>query len=418
MALTKLTKNLIDGTFGTEWVSTIQTSNFTAEAAKGYFVNTTSAEITVNLPAGVVGSEIVIQDYAGTFATNKVLLNANGSEKIQGDSTNQGQIITNNATAKLIYQDATKGWTSQDVSLVPTTVTTTYLVVAGGGGGGGAGGGGAGGLLTGTHNFSYATNYLLTLGAGGAGATNGNDIQGTNGNNVSLATIAATIGGGGGGAYGYSVSGSGNGKNGGSGGGAGFYAGVNPTGGTATSGQGNAGGNTVRTAANPYTASGGGGAGAAGSSDSGGNSGNGGIGVASSINGTSYYWAGGGGGGAQGSGTVAGDGGNGGGGGGANYDQSGGTGTGGAGLNAGGNGGCCVSNAIGGAGGANTGGGGGGMGVSVQTAGAGGSGIIIMRYPTSSGTITIAGGLTSTTATSGSDTIVTFTGGTGNIQFN
>ena len=141
MALTKLTKNLIDGTFGTEWVSTIQTSNFTAEAAKGYFVNTTSAEITVNLPAGVVGTEIVIQDYAGTFATNKVLLNANGSEKIQGDSTNQGQIITNNATATLIYQDATKGWTSQDIGLVPTTATTTYLVVAGGGGGGGAGGG-------------------------------------------------------------------------------------------------------------------------------------------------------------------------------------------------------------------------------------------------------------------------------------
>ena len=73
MALTKLTKNLIDGTFGTEWVSTIQTSNFTAEAAKGYFVNTTSAEITVTLPAGVVGNEVIIQDYAGTFATNKVI---------------------------------------------------------------------------------------------------------------------------------------------------------------------------------------------------------------------------------------------------------------------------------------------------------------------------------------------------------
>ena len=76
MALTKLTKNLIDGTFGTEWVSTIQTSNFTAEAAKGYFVNTTAGTITINLPAGVVGTEIVIQDYAGTFATNNVLLNA------------------------------------------------------------------------------------------------------------------------------------------------------------------------------------------------------------------------------------------------------------------------------------------------------------------------------------------------------
>ena len=84
MALTKLTKNLIDGNFGTEWVSTIQTSNFTAEAAKGYFVNTTSQDLYVNLPVGVVGAEIIIQDYAGTFATNEVILVANGSENIQG----------------------------------------------------------------------------------------------------------------------------------------------------------------------------------------------------------------------------------------------------------------------------------------------------------------------------------------------
>jgi hypothetical protein len=122
MALTKLTKNLIDGTFGTEWVSTIQTSNFTAEAAKGYFVNTTAGTITINLPAGVVGMEITIQDYAGTFATNKVILNANGSEKIQGSAL-EGRINTNNATAVLIYQDATKGWTSQDVTLDQTTIS-------------------------------------------------------------------------------------------------------------------------------------------------------------------------------------------------------------------------------------------------------------------------------------------------------
>jgi hypothetical protein len=122
MALTKLTKNLIDGTFGTEWVSTIQTSNFTAVAGKGYFVNTTAGTITINLPAGVVGTEIVIQDYAGTFASNKVSLNPNGSEKIQG-STLQGQITTNNATATLVYQDATKGWTSQDMTLDPIDIS-------------------------------------------------------------------------------------------------------------------------------------------------------------------------------------------------------------------------------------------------------------------------------------------------------
>ena len=94
MALTKLTKNLIDGTFGTEWDSTIQTSNFTAVAGKGYFVNTTSGQITVTLPAGVVGNEITIQDYAGTFATNKVIFAANGSEKIQG-SANDYRCVTN-----------------------------------------------------------------------------------------------------------------------------------------------------------------------------------------------------------------------------------------------------------------------------------------------------------------------------------
>ena len=122
MALTKLTSNLIEGGTGTDWVTAIQTSNFTAAAGKGYFVNTTSQVLYVNLPVGVVGMEITIQDYAGTFATNKVILNANGSEKIQGSAL-EGKINTNNATAVLIYQDATKGWTSQDVSLNATEIS-------------------------------------------------------------------------------------------------------------------------------------------------------------------------------------------------------------------------------------------------------------------------------------------------------
>ena len=122
MALTKLTSNLIEGGTGTDWVTAIQTSNFTAEAGKGYFVNTTSQVIYVNLPVGVVGMEITLQDYAGTFATNKVVLNANGSEKIQGSAL-EGKINTNNATAVLIYQDATKGWTSQDVKLNVTEIS-------------------------------------------------------------------------------------------------------------------------------------------------------------------------------------------------------------------------------------------------------------------------------------------------------
>ncbi len=50
MALTKLTSNLIEGGTGTDWVTAIKTSNFTAEAGKGYFVNTTSQVLYVNLP--------------------------------------------------------------------------------------------------------------------------------------------------------------------------------------------------------------------------------------------------------------------------------------------------------------------------------------------------------------------------------
>ena len=122
MALTKLTSNLIEGGTGTDWVTAIQTSNFTAAAGKCYFVNTTSQVLYVNLPVGVIGMEITIQDYAGTFATNNVILNANGSEKIQGSAL-EGKINTKNATAVLIYQDATKGWTSQDISLNATYIS-------------------------------------------------------------------------------------------------------------------------------------------------------------------------------------------------------------------------------------------------------------------------------------------------------
>ena len=48
---------------------------------------------------------------------------------------------------------------------------------------------------------------------------------------------------------------------------------------------------------------------------------------------------------------------------------------------------------------------------------AGGSGVVILRYPTANATISVGAGLTHTSATSGSDTIVTFTAGTGNVQF-
>ena len=62
------------------------------------------------------------------------------------------------------------------------------------------------------------------------------------------------------------------------------------------------------------------------------------------------------------------------------------------------------------------GGGGGGFSGGLAGGGAGGSGVVILRYP-SDFTITVGGGLTSSTATSGTSKITTFTAGTDNVSF-
>jgi hypothetical protein len=51
------------------------------------------------------------------------------------------------------------------------------------------------------------------------------------------------------------------------------------------------------------------------------------------------------------------------------------------------------------------------------TSGAGGSGIVILRYTTSGNTITVGAGLTSSTTTSGADTIVQITAGSGVVSW-
>jgi hypothetical protein len=61
----------------------------------------------------------------------------------------------------------------------------------------------------------------------------------------------------------------------------------------------------------------------------------------------------------------------------------------------------------------NTGGGGGGAGYGA-TAGTGGSGIVVLKYPDSV-TLTIGGGLTSSTTTSGGFKITSFTAGTDTV---
>ncbi len=177
------------------WVTTVKTGDFTAVAGEGYFVNTTSGEVDVTLPAGTAGAVIAIKDYAGTFDTNKVTLVRNGSDKIGGAAID-ATLTTEGIAVTLVFIDSTQGWLVTDSGLqseAPTaqyicasvsgscntiatcgnfkvatfkgpgtfTVnsvgnacgsnTVDYLVVAGGAGGGqytegGAGGGGAGGF--------------------------------------------------------------------------------------------------------------------------------------------------------------------------------------------------------------------------------------------------------------------------------
>jgi len=101
---------LAAGVGGTDWQSSIVTaSTLTAVAGEGYFVNTTSSAITVTLPSSAVsGDTISIVDYAGTFASNNITLDANGL-KIEG-STDNKILTTNKEGVTITYADATKGW--------------------------------------------------------------------------------------------------------------------------------------------------------------------------------------------------------------------------------------------------------------------------------------------------------------------
>ena len=93
---------------GTSWQA-VKTSTFTASAGEGYFVNTTSNVITMNLPAGTLGDEIAFIDYAGTFDSNTFTVSANGSEKIHG-STDDLTVAVERAANTLVFTDSTQGW--------------------------------------------------------------------------------------------------------------------------------------------------------------------------------------------------------------------------------------------------------------------------------------------------------------------
>jgi hypothetical protein len=312
-----------------DWqTGSIKTSTFTAANGEGYFCNTGGGAFTVNLPAGVAGNIVSVQDYNNTFDTNALTLTPNGSEKINGGTGNlvlsaEGQGLT------LVYIDSTVGWRSVQENEFespassfltatggtitccgdykihtftgPGTFTVTavgagtaaspniadYLVIGSGGGGGGTlgAGAGAGGYreakaaaspthsappytaspVAATTGITLAAGpYTITVGAGGAGVPAPGNAPGTIGNVSTFSTITSAGGGFGAGGAPPQAVGPG-----GSGGGAGGYG--NPaTGGTGNNpsvspAQGTNGGNSSGPGGPPYGSAGGGGIGCEGS---------------------------------------------------------------------------------------------------------------------------------------------------------
>jgi hypothetical protein len=264
-----------------DWDTTPKTTTVTAASGVGYFVDTTSGAITVNLPAGVAGSIVAVSDYANISATNNIVITPNGTNKIDGVNASY-YLATNGAAITLIYVDSTRGWkdiydsTLNAVGVVPTFITATggtittsgdykihtftgpgtftvcsvgnpqgsttvdYMVVAGGGAGGfgvtsyqSGGGGGAGGYResSGTASGSYTVSPLgsgvsalpvsvtgYPITVGAGGATTTQPADVKNPGSPSVFSTITSTGGGGGGIY---PANNGNGNNGGSGGGGG-----------------------------------------------------------------------------------------------------------------------------------------------------------------------------------------------------
>jgi hypothetical protein len=310
----------------------------------------------------------------------------------QGDSTT---VISVGGVDMVVHQFTTVGTSTFTPPLAVTSVD--YLVVGGGGGGGAryGGGGGSGGVVSGTLDVTGGQPIAVTVGAGGAGGVKrASGVAQGPGTNGAVSSFGAILGSGGGGGGAGNAAGNTPGRAGASGGGGGGV--LNTTivasGGAAT--QGSAGGagsygyftpdpNLAERYLGLVTGGGGGSTGVGGAGDHATRTaGGGGAGVSSSITGTALGYGGGGGGGAYTSTYFAADQtpGNGqdGGGDGTNTDNT-------------------PTKAV-------RGGGGGGGGLSGESrdgsgGGEGGDGIVILRYPVSPTTTTMAPNTSRTTRT-------------------
>ena len=131
---------------GTDWQAVTVadgSTQVTAEAGKGYFLDTNTGVIEVFLPTSPSrGDTIVLVDYSGTFATNKLIINT-GGKLIDSTTGSEFKVETNNSIVELVYVDANKGWhviLTQAAGTTPDGVmndgggydTTTFIQATGG----------------------------------------------------------------------------------------------------------------------------------------------------------------------------------------------------------------------------------------------------------------------------------------------
>tara|TARA_R110002020_G_scaffold302564_1_gene517911 strand:- start:19 stop:1416 length:1398 start_codon:yes stop_codon:yes gene_type:complete len=175
-----------------DWqTSSIKTATFTAVSGEGYFVNTTGGAITVNLPAGVAGAIIGLKDYAGTWQTNAVTLNPNGSDKIGGGNTQDPTLEVEGGSVLLVFVDSTQGWltTQQSVTESPSGIDT--FIVASGGDATVTCGNFKTHIFTGSGTFTVSAaatsapnnvvDYTVVAGGGGGGSNNYGPPRGSGG---------------------------------------------------------------------------------------------------------------------------------------------------------------------------------------------------------------------------------------------
>jgi len=101
----------VDNSGGTDWQTVVTGTSQAATAGNGYFIDTTSNVCNVTLPAGTLGDEVSLVDYAGTFDSNTLTVTPASGEKIQGGSADA--VLTNSTERSaftLAYSGATQGW--------------------------------------------------------------------------------------------------------------------------------------------------------------------------------------------------------------------------------------------------------------------------------------------------------------------